>query len=148
MEIKNYRSSVSYSLISYKDDGTVESEINYNIKKTDDKIILSWIDFVEESVNIGNIRVLKSPTPLLEKGYVLTYDIAYNKCKYTVKAQYADDRLKHTHDTDFVEQLTANLFEKSVRKLLEHSLHIPGLVRSQDGEIIISISNARLLDEH
>lgn len=56
---------MSYSLVSYKDDGTVESEINYKVKHNDNGIIMSWIEFVEESAKIGDVYVLRELTPIL-----------------------------------------------------------------------------------
>lgn len=143
MEIKNYRSSVSYSLVNYKDDGTVESEINYKVRKSDNKIILSWIEFVEESAKIGDIYILRTPTPLLEEG-VLTYDIAYAKHKYTIKVGYIDGKvLKDIDNVTFVEQLTADLFEKSIRMLLKDPIHIPGIIQSQGDGISLSIRSLK-----
>lgn len=139
MKIKNIRSSVSYSLVSYKEDGTVESEINYKVRKSDDKIIMSWIEFVDESAKIGDVYVLRDPTPILEDG-VLTYDIAYAKRKFIVKVKYYDNKLsKAGNDTEFVEQLAADLFEESIRRLANDPVHIPGLVESQKEGISMSI---------
>lgn len=139
MEIKNYRSSVSYSLVSYHEDGIVETEINFKVRKSDNNIVMSWIEFVEESAKIGDVYVLRDPTPILEDG-VLTYYIAYAKRKYIVKTKYVDNvLLKDGKDAEFVEQLTADLFEKSIRRLVEDAVHIPGIVQSQGEGISLSI---------
>lgn len=139
MEIRNIRSSVSYSLVSYKEDGNVESEINYKVMHNDNGIIMSWIEFVEESAKIGDVYVLRAPTPILEDG-VLTYVIAYAKRKFIVKVKYYDNILsKDGNNAEFVEQLTADLFEESIRRLANDPVHIPGLVESKKEGISMSI---------
>lgn len=140
MEIINFRSSVSYTLVCYKDDNSIASEIKYKIIKTDDGIILSWIEFIEESINVDGIYIQKTPTPLFEKGGVLTYVIAYDKQKYDIEVKYEDDRMSNNQDkSDCIEQLAAYLFEKSIRLLIDKKIHIPGLNRTQDNCINLSI---------
>lgn len=141
MEIRNIRSSVSYSLVSYKEDGNVESEINYKVKHNDNRIKMSWIEFVDESAKIGDVYVLRDPTPILEDG-VLTYDVAYANRKYTVKTKYVDNKFSNEGiDAKFVEQLTAELFEKSIRRLSEDAVHIPVNEQMSDETIILLVKN-------
>lgn len=144
MEIKNFRSSVSYTLVCYNEDLTIASEINYKIRKNDNGIMLSWIEFIEESINVDGIYIQKSPTPLFEKGGVLTYVIAYDKHKYDIEVKYEDDRMSNNQDkSDCIEQLAADLFEKSIRLLVDMKVHVPGLVLTQEDGINLSVRRHR-----
>ena len=75
---------------------------------------------------------------------MLTYDIAYSKHKYTIKVGYIDGKvLKDIDNVTFVEQLTADLFEKSIRMLLKDPIHIPGIIQSQGDGISLSIRSLK-----